>query len=403
MTALLTPVVLENMQVYRRWRGSSFLSELRQLLLAWLLIASILLFFCVISQQVAIYSTQAISVWLLSMPVLLACTHLARRTVLNYLRKHGKNSRTVVVVGKGEAARNLQQTLTDELWMGFRLQAVFSDGTDHQHIMHYVQERHTDIVFIALPVEDHALIRQLLAALQNTTASVYMIPDLFTASLLGERHVYDLNGATVISLRETPMIGINNYIKRLEDMVGAVVILCAVAPLMLIIAIIIRLTSPGDILFRQERYGLQGKKVVVWKFRTMMVSENGDNVQQARRNDERITPFGAFLRRTSLDELPQFFNVLKGDMSIVGPRPHAVAHNEEYRRLIPDYMLRHKVKPGITGWAQVHGLRGETDTLEKMEKRVEYDLWYINNWSVFLDIYVILLTIFKGFVHKNAY
>ena len=172
---------------------------------------------------------------------------------------------------------------------------------------------------------------------------------------------------------------------------------------MLFIAAGIKLTSKGPVLFKQRRYGLRGEEIEVWKFRSMTVMENSDVVVQATKSDVRITPFGGFLRRTSLDELPQFFNVLGGSMSIVGPRPHAVAHNEEYRSQVQFYMLRHKVKPGITGWAQINGWRGETDTLYKMEKRVEFDLQYIKHWSVWFDIKIIFMTIFKGFVNKNAY
>ncbi|RME08664.1 MAG: exopolysaccharide biosynthesis polyprenyl glycosylphosphotransferase, partial [Bacteroidetes bacterium] len=168
-------------------------------------------------------------------------------------------------------------------------------------------------------------------------------------------------------------------------------------------ALAVKLSSKGPVLFKQRRYGLDGQIVEVWKFRSMTVTEDGDNIRQARKNDPRVTPVGSFLRRTSLDELPQFINVLQGRMSIVGPRPHAVAHNEQYRKLIKGYMWRHKVKPGITGWAQVNGWRGETDTLEKMKKRVEYDLDYIRRWSLWLDLKIILLTVFKGFVGKNAY
>ncbi len=191
-------------------------------------------------------------------------------------------------------------------------------------------------------------------------------------------------------------------LKRLEDIILSVVILTLISPILIIISLCVKLTSPGPIIFKQTRYGMDGKPIKVWKFRTMVVMEN-DNVTQATKNDVRVTKVGRFLRRTSLDELPQFFNVLFGGMSIVGPRPHAVIHNEQYRSLIEGYMLRHKVKPGITGWAQINGWRGETDTLEKMEKRVEYDLEYIREWSIWLDIRIIFLTIFKGFIGKAAY
>jgi putative colanic acid biosynthesis UDP-glucose lipid carrier transferase len=172
---------------------------------------------------------------------------------------------------------------------------------------------------------------------------------------------------------------------------------------MLLIAIGVKLSSPGPILFKQHRYGMDGKPIKVWKFRSMTTCDDGDSVIQAKKGDARITQYGSFLRRTSLDELPQFINVLMGEMSVVGPRPHAVAHNEEYRKIISGYMLRHKVKPGITGWAQVNGWRGETDTIEKMEQRVEHDMRYIRNWSLWLDLNIVFRTLFTGFVGKNAY
>ena len=206
-----------------------------------------------------------------------------------------------------------------------------------------------------------------------------------------------------LSVHDTPFYGVNTFLKRLEDVVIGSAILAAISPILAVIAIGVKLSSPGPVIFKQDRYGLDGKKIKVYKFRSMKTTENGNEVKQATKGDPRVTKFGAFIRKTSLDELPQFINVLQGRMSIVGPRPHAVAHNEEYRKLVSRYMLRHKVKPGITGWAQVNGFRGETDTLEKMEKRIEFDLRYIQSWSLYLDLKIIFLTIFKGFVGKTAY
>jgi putative colanic acid biosynthesis UDP-glucose lipid carrier transferase len=207
----------------------------------------------------------------------------------------------------------------------------------------------------------------------------------------------------VVSIFESPFYGLDGWVKRAEDIILGSMILLLISPLMLVIAFAIKFTSSGPILFRQRRYGLNGAVVQVWKFRSMTVCEDGEHIPQAKKMDMRITPLGAFLRRTSLDELPQFFNVLQGRMSIVGPRPHAVAHNEQYRKLIRGYMLRHKVKPGITGWAQVNGWRGETETLDKMQKRIECDMEYIQNWSLGLDIKIIILTVFKGFTGKSAF
>lgn len=236
----------------------------------------------------------------------------------------------------------------------------------------------------------------------DTTVDVFLVPDLFSYS----SHISQLRmfgNIQTISIFTSPFEGEGAVLKRIEDIVLGAFFTLVSLPVMLAVAIGIKLTSPGPVLFKQNRYGLNGKQIPVWKFRTMRVMENSAVVTQATRNDPRITRFGAFLRKTSLDELPQFFNVLQGTMSIVGPRPHAVAHNEQYRVLVENYMIRHKVKPGITGLAQIHGFRGETDTIDKMEKRIQYDLEYIQSWSLLLDIKIVFLTFFRGFVGKNAF
>jgi putative colanic acid biosynthesis UDP-glucose lipid carrier transferase len=207
----------------------------------------------------------------------------------------------------------------------------------------------------------------------------------------------------VIGIRESPFTGINSMIKRISDIVLALIIQILLTPIMLTIALAVKLTSPGPVIFRQRRYGLYGEQILVYKFRSMTVAEDGAKVVQATKGDQRLTKIGGFLRRTSLDELPQFINVLQGRMSIVGPRPHAVAHNEQYRKLIKGYMLRHKAKPGITGWAQVNGLRGETDTLEKMEARIQFDLDYLRNWSLLLDMWIIVRTVLVVLKRDNAH
>jgi putative colanic acid biosysnthesis UDP-glucose lipid carrier transferase len=212
-----------------------------------------------------------------------------------------------------------------------------------------------------------------------------------------------VNGIPVVAVCETPIFGVNAVVKRVFDFLMASLILLLIWPVMLLIAIGVKLTSPGPALFKQRRYGLGGDEIMVYKFRTMIVQEDGARIEQAHKDDRRVTRFGAFLRRTSLDELPQFFNVIGGSMSIVGPRPHAIAHNEQYRRLIDGYMIRHKVKPGITGWAQVNGFRGETQTVEKMQKRVEYDLDYLRNWSVSLDMWIMVKTVITVLKDRNAY
>jgi putative colanic acid biosynthesis UDP-glucose lipid carrier transferase len=213
-----------------------------------------------------------------------------------------------------------------------------------------------------------------------------------------------VSGLPVVAVCDTPFTGIDGLLKRGSDIVLSLLILILIAPLLLVLAIAVKLTSPGPIIFKQRRYGLDGEEIVVYKFRSMTVCEDGGQIQQAQLGDQRITPLGAFMRRTSLDELPQFVNVLQGRMSIVGPRPHAIAHNELYRKVINGYMVRHKVKPGITGWAQVCGYRGETDTLDKMQARIDHDLEYLRNWSLRLDLFIIFRTVWvilKG--QREAY
>jgi putative colanic acid biosynthesis UDP-glucose lipid carrier transferase len=259
-----------------------------------------------------------------------------------------------------------------------------------------------DQIFIALPMASQPRILRLLEELRDTTASIYFVPDIFMFDLIQAR-VDSVGGLPVVAVCESPFYGTTGVLKRLSDLIIAVVALVFTAPVMLLIALAVRLTSKGPVLFKQRRYGLDGSEINVYKFRTMRVQENGQIVRQATRHDERITPVGKILRRTSLDELPQFFNVLQGRMSVVGPRPHAVAHNEMYRKMIKGYMIRHKVKPGITGLAQVNGARGETNTIEKMELRIRYDLEYLRHWSLRLDLKIIAKTIVVAFRDPNAY
>jgi putative colanic acid biosynthesis UDP-glucose lipid carrier transferase len=257
-------------------------------------------------------------------------------------------------------------------------------------------------VYITLPLGSQPRIVELLEQLQGTTASLFFVPDVFGISIIQGR-LQDMNGVPVVGILDTPFTGTNELVKRISDIVLATLILLLISPILLAVAIGVKLSSPGPVIFKQRRNGLQGEEIIVYKFRSMRAMDNGPVVKQATKDDPRITPFGAFIRRTSLDELPQFINVLQGRMSIVGPRPHAVAHNEQYRQMIKAYMVRHKVKPGITGWAQVNGHRGETDTIDKMKARVEYDLEYLRNWSLGLDLQIIVRTIRLMFFDRNAY
>src|SRR5471032_3286080 len=257
-------------------------------------------------------------------------------------------------------------------------------------------------VFITLPLTSQPRIQSLLESLQNTTASIHFVPDIFGVSVIQGR-LEDMGGVPVVGLMVAPFTGINGFVKRSSDIVLSALILLLISPVLAVLAIGVKMSSPGPVIFRQRRTGLDGEIIEVYKFRSMRATDNGSVVVQATRGDSRITPFGAFIRKTSLDELPQFVNVLQGRMSIVGPRPHAVAHNEQYRKLVKGYMLRHKVKPGITGWAQVNGLRGETATLDKMEARIQYDLDYLRRWSLLLDLWIIGRTVLVVAQRENAH
>ncbi len=400
---------------YRSRRTETLSAEVFDVLGVWLVTAVALVFLGFASKKSADFSRVAILTWMALAPIGLAGLRVLYREILRSIRVEGRNSRVVAFAGDSGAAKRLSQQINAQPWMGLKILGAFEDHLDtdstrsgmklvgtFKDLVDRAKAGQIDIVYLTLPMHDERRILQLIDQLADTTASVFVVPDMFVFDLFHAQWS-TVGGMPVVKVFDSPFYGIDGGVKRLEDIVLSSLILLLISPVMLLIALGIKLTSPGSVLFKQRRYGLNGEVVEVWKFRSMTVSDNGDTVVQAKKNDARVTRFGAFLRRTSLDELPQFFNVLQGHMSIVGPRPHAVAHNEEYRRLIHGYMLRHKIKPGITGWAQVNGWRGETDTLEKMQKRIEFDLAYKRNWSLWLDIKIIFLTVFKGFIGKNVY
>jgi len=271
-----------------------------------------------------------------------------------------------------------------------------------QDVAEFVRSHAVNTIYIALPMSNAPRIEEMLHEFRDTTASIYFVSDIFAFDLVQARCV-EMHGIPMLAICDTPFHGMNAVQKRAMDIALSSLALALTWPLMLLLAATVKLTSPGPVLFKQRRYGLHGEEIRVYKFRTMTVCEDGPVVVQAMPQDQRITAIGRFLRRTSLDELPQLFNIFQGKMSFVGPRPHAVAHNELYRKLISGYMIRHKVRPGMTGWAQVHGLRGETRAVEQMRLRVEYDLDYLRNWSLWLDVRILLKTLVIVFLHGNAY
>lgn len=418
--ALLVSIgVFGRCSVYRAWRGETLNGELRTLLWAWCLTFLITIGALALTtgRDEAPFPRLWLMLWFVLGCCLLTLLRGCLRQVLRRLRSSGHNTRRVVVVVAGELGVDVIRKLCASRWTGLRVVGYFDDRPVERtgeiagvprigridELAAYVEGGHADQVWITLPFRAEERVREILETLRHATADIRMVPDILGLQLLNHS-MGTVAGIPVINLSSTPMVGFNRVIKALEDRMISLAILLMIAPLMIAIAIGIKLSSPGPVFFRQERLGYDGRPFRVWKFRSMKVhQEHGGQVTQATRGDSRITPFGAFLRRTSLDELPQFFNVLDGSMSIVGPRPHAVAHNQEYKELVDSYMRRHKVKPGITGLAQVRGYRGETDTVDKMKLRVESDLEYIENWSLGLDLKIILQTIFKGFVNPNAY
>jgi putative colanic acid biosynthesis UDP-glucose lipid carrier transferase len=334
------------------------------------------------------------------------------------LGKRNSQARSVAIIGDTDIAEKLIDQIRQQPWLGLRLAGVFDDRLvsrrqpsrvesavtlgDLDHMLLDAVAGRFDVIYVTLPLRAEPRLNRIIDALGDTTASVYVVPDHFVFGLMHAR--WDTVGnLPVVAVFETPFHGVDGWLKRLEDLVIGTVILALVAIPMAIIAVGVKISSPGPIIFRQRRYGLRGDEMYVLKFRTMTVCEDGEDVRQAVPHDPRTTRFGSLLRRMSLDELPQFFQVLTGEMSIVGPRPHAIAHNEFYRHKIQNYMIRHKVKPGITGWAQVNGWRGQTDTVEKMAKRVEYDLAYIRNWALAWDLRIILRTVFVVAQQRAAY
>ena len=327
----------------------------------------------------------------------------------------GSASQRYIIIGANAVGVELERRVSNGVGMGtfmgffdFRSVDRLPHGTRDQFagqckdVAAFVRRHAVNAIYIALPMSNAPRIEEMLEEFRDTTASIYFVPDIFAFDLVQARCV-EINGIPMLSICDTPFHGIHAVTKRTSDIVLASLTLLLTWPLMLAAAIAVKLCSPGPVLFNQRRYGRHGEEIVVYKFRTMTVCEDGPVVAQAKRQDLRITAVGRFLRRTSLDELPQLFNVLQGTMSFVGPRPHAVAHNELYRKLISGYMIRHKVRPGMTGWAQVHGLRGETTTVEQMRLRVQYDLDYLRQWSLWLDLKILAKTAVIVARGRNAY
>ena len=385
---------------------SSFGRVVLDIVVNWIWVAGLMVAMGVATGYIREFTQDMLITWFWAAPASELGLHLLLRMVAPLvLKMQGPNQRAIIV-GMNEQGTALANRIREAPYTRIDL-VGFIDSRDERRLAPMgdnkllgkledlaavAKAQHVQLIYLSLPMASQPRILQLLDGLKDTTASIYFVPDMFFTDLI-QGHSGSVFGMPVISVCETPFRGADGILKRLSDLVLATLILILITPLLLVVAIAVKLSSPGPIIFKQRRYGLDGKEIVVYKFRSMTVTEDGSTIKQAEKGDARITPLGAFMRRTSIDELPQFVNVLQGRMSIVGPRPHAVAHNELYRKLIKGYMVRHKVRPGITGWAQVNGYRGETTTLDKMQGRIDYDLDYLRNWSLRLDLHIILKTI----------
>lgn len=389
-------------RLYRSWRVNDLGVMLRSVFGVWAMVMALL----TLSLFLAKSSTDVSRIWFIAWGVIswmaLSIQRLLAYWFLRWLRRKGYNYKTVLLVGYSAISEQVLQAIRDSAWSGLRVAGQVRVDELESYLVSLGSKQPNE-VWLCLSMSDEQGIRSALNALRHSLSDIRLVPDLFSLKLINHG-ISQALGIPMLDLSTSPVTGATRLAKSIEDKLLGGLIFVLISPLMLCIALAIKLSSPGAVLFKQKRLGWNGKVINVYKFRSMKVHQEEDGqVTQASVNDPRVTRVGAFLRRTSLDELPQFFNVLQGRMSIVGPRPHAIAHNDYYKELVPRYMLRHKVKPGITGWAQVNGFRGETDTLDKMEKRVEYDLYYIENMSIGLDMKIIGLTVFKGFLNTRAY
>ena len=404
--------------LYRSWRITPLYIEAWRILWCWCITVLFIAFIAYNIKLAYVFPRELMWWWFVITPLLLSGTRITIRVLLRYFRVRGYNYRTAAIIGANDMGVQLADNINKSAWMGLRIEGFYDDRDPNDlrgmaakasayvkgsvnDLISRAKSGEIDSVYITLPLCAEHRIKELIDIFAETSVSVCYVPDFFVFNLL-HAQLEQVGKIHIINVVTTPFLGVSGFVKRLEDIVLSSLILLIIAIPMVLIALAIKLSSPGPVIFRQRRYGLNGKEFIIWKFRTMTVCEDGDAFVQAKRDDSRISPVGFYLRRTSMDELPQFINVLQGRMSIVGPRPHPVALDEKHRSLIPQYMLRHKIRPGITGWAQINGFRGETDTLSKMEKRIQYDIEYIDQWSLLLDFKIIMMTLMRGFISENA-
>jgi putative colanic acid biosynthesis UDP-glucose lipid carrier transferase len=416
LVAILSPTVMKRPQVNAltvipRW-GSIAVS----LVLRWLFLLAILIAIGYATKTSSEFSRRVVLTWAAVTPIPLIFVSIAFNEIVRRFMLAPSNVRVAVIAGYNDVSIALAERVRADPGLGIRVEGSFDDRSPERlglpegrgllgglsDLAEYVNTHKVDLIFIALPMRQVQRVVDLLDDLRDTTASIYFVPDIFVMDLIQSRTA-EISGIPVVAMCETPFQGTPGLVKRAMDLALSLSGLLVLAPFLFVVALLIKLSSPGPVIFRQRRYGLDGQIIDVYKFRTMRVIEDGAQVTQATRDDPRVTPIGRFLRRYSVDELPQLFNVVAGSMSLVGPRPHAVAHNEEYRVLIKGYMVRHKVLPGITGLAQVNGCRGETSRLEDMKARIEYDLEYLRQWTPSLDLRILFKTAIQVIGDRKAY
>ena len=416
LVAILGPVVMHMPPVSAQQFLARGWSTAGRLALRWMVLIAILLAIGYVTKFSEDFSRRVVLTWAVLTPVPLILAMVALNHLMRRLMYAPSNARSAVFAGYNEVSVSLEQRLTRHPELCIRVAGYFDDrsperlGAEHgarllgglADLSRYVKAHGVEVIFIALPMRHVQRVLDLLDELRDTTASIYYVPDVFVFDLIQSR-TGEILGVPVVAMCETPFAGYRGVVKRLMDIVITTLALIALSPFLVIVALLVRSSSPGPVIFKQRRYGLDGQEILVYKFRTMKVTEDGADIRQATRDDDRFTPIGRLLRRYSIDELPQLFNVLGGTMSLVGPRPHAVAHNEQYRKLIKGYMIRHKVPPGITGLAQVNGCRGETARLEEMEARVRYDLDYLRAWTPALDLKILVKTFLLVALDRKAY
>lgn len=413
LAELLVLLLFPAFGLYRSWRGGGLAAEIRRITVAWISVLIVLIVLSFVTKTSVWYSRGWIGLWAIGGWIALVAFHGGLRLFARWFREKGWNLRRVAIVGAGKLGRGVAAQIQESPWTGYKV-VGFYDDTDSlagsriggvrvrgrpESMSKLLSRYMVDEVWLALPLRAEPRVKEILYFLRHSTVTVRFVPDIFGFQLLNHG-VTDVAGVPLVDLNATPMVGVNRILKAIEDRLLSMLIILLISPLLALIAIGVKLSSPGPVFYRQERVSWNGKPFIMLKFRSMPVDvETATGPVWATHGESRATRFGRFLRRTSLDELPQFINVLKGEMSIVGPRPERPVFVQKFKDEIPNYMKKHMVKAGVTGWAQVNGWRGDTDLC----KRIEFDMQYIENWSLWFDLKIIFLTLFKGLMHRNAY